>query len=706
MNKEIKKLDAIFKPRSVAVIGATMRQGSLGRTVMKNLVEYEFNGKIFPVNPNHDVIHSIKCFPSVEAIPDDVDLGILIVPRDYVLPIVIECGKKGVGGVVVLTAGFREVNEAGKELEEKVLKEVRKYGMRMVGPNCMGVINTDPKVRLDGTFAPDFPTRGKIAFLSQSGALGVAIISSTKQYNLGMSMFVSVGNKADVSGNDLLEYWEEDPDVDVILLYLESFGNPTGFTQIAKRVSKKKPIIAVKSGRTIAGARAASSHTGAIAGADIAVDAIMEQCGIIRAASIQEMFELAVAFSRKKYPKGNRVGILTNGGGPAIMAADACNGAGLEVPTLSKATQRKIRRYLPPEASVTNPVDLIASGGPDEFEKVLRIIINDKDIDAALAIAISPPTLIDPKAVTNKIAKVARETEKPVLTVFMGKDEENTLDIKREIMDQATYQFPEPPVYAIAAMLRFQQWLDKPEGQIKKAKVNKAKVKRILDREKNKKPHFLSNSQVYEIMSAYKLPVIETFSARSHNKAAEVSEKIGFPVVLKAMSKDVTHKTDIGGVKVDLRNRGEVIDAFYNIKDSVTHAGNGSFGGVLIQKMVKNGKEVILGMTSIDQFGPLLMFGLGGIFVETINDVQFRPVPVSDLEAEEMIKSIKGYPILEGIRGEKGVDTGIIKDCLLRLSQLVTDFDCIKAIDINPFIVTDKPISSLIVDSRILVGNN
>lgn len=704
MKRSIKKLDSIFKPRSVAVIGATMRTGSLGRTVMKNLVEYEFNGKIFPVNPKHDVIHSIKCFSTVTAIPDDVDLGIIIVPRDYVLQTVTECGKKGLGGVVVLTAGFREVNEAGRLLEDKILEVVKKYGMRMVGPNCMGVINTHPDVRLDGTFAPDFPKRGNIGFLSQSGALGVAIISSTKQLNLGMSMFISVGNKADLSGNELLEYWEDDPDVEVILLYLESFGDPRKFTQIAKRVSKKKPIIAVKAGRTLAGARAASSHTGAIAGADIAVDAIMEQCGIIRASSIQEMFELAVAFSRRKYPKGNRIGIITNGGGPAIMAADACSEVGLEIPTLSKVTQRKIKKYLPPEASATNPVDLIAGGGPNEFEKILSIVIKDEDIDAALAIAVSPPTLIDPKAVTDRIATVARKSEKPILTVFMGKDEEHTQNLKREMTDQATYQFPEPPVKALAAMLKFQQWLDKPEGLPKKFRVNKAKVSKILKNAENKKAHYLSDKKVFEILSAYNFPVMETYTAKSHNKAAELSKKLGYPVVLKAVAKDLVHKTDIGGVKVDLRNRGEVVDAFYKIKEAVESAQKGSFKGVIVQKMVRSGTEVILGMTSIEQFGPLIMFGLGGIFVETIKDVQVRPAPITDLEAEEMIHSIKGYPILTGLRGEKGVDTGIIKDCLLRLSQLVIDFECIQAIDINPFIVGSKANKSFIVDARILAG--
>ncbi|KPK90924.1 hypothetical protein AMJ80_07865 [bacterium SM23_31] len=704
MKSNIHNLDSIFKPRSIAVIGATMREGSLGRTVMKNLVEYEFNGKIFPVNPRKEVVHSFKCFPGVLEIPDDVDLAVIIIPKEYVLQAVDECGKKGIKGLVVLTAGFREVGGEGIKLEERLAQIVRKYKMRVVGPNCMGVINTDPAVRMDATFSPESPLEGNIGFLTQSGALGVAIISQTRRYNLGLSMFASIGNNVDISGNDLLEYWENDPRTDVILMYLESFGSPRKFTQIAKRISKKKPILAVKAGRTTAGAKAASSHTGAIAGADIAVDALLEKCGVIRVASIEEMFDIAVAFSRKKYPKGKRVAIVSNGGGPAIMAADACTSVGLEIPPFSKNTRQKISRSLNKIAATSNPVDMIGMAGPNEYEKVLHYVINDKDIDSVLAISVTPPTLVDPMSVIKKIENASKKTGKPVLTVVMGKDVMRAHADDSGVPDLPTYEFPEPPAKALAEMLRYSTWQQKPEGNIKKFKVDKKSVKKILDKEQSKKSHYLTNKQVFEILSAYNMPIAASHIAKTHEKATVIAEKIGFPVVLKVVAKDLVHKSDIGGVALDLRNRGEVIEAYYEIKKQVDAVKTASFEGVLVQKMIEAGKEVILGMTSMEQFGPLLMFGLGGVFVEIIKDTQFRPAPITDLEAEEMIQSIKGYPILKGIRGEKGVNIPVIKECLLKLSQLVCDFECINAIDINPFMVGEKAESSFIVDARILVG--
>jgi len=704
MKENIHNLDAIFKPRSIAVIGATMRVGSLGRTVMKNLVEYEFTGKLFPVNPRKEVIHSFKCFPSVLEIPDEIDLAVIIIPKEHVLRAVKECAKKGVKGLVVLSAGFKEVGGDGIKLEEQLVQMVRKHKMRMVGPNCMGVINTDPDVHMDATFSPESSPEGNIGFLSQSGALGIAIISQTRRYNLGISMFASIGNKADISGNDLLEYWENDPRTDVILMYLESFGNPRKFTQIAKRISKKKPILAVKAGRTAAGAKAASSHTGAIAGTDIAADALLEQCGVIRVTSIEEMFEIAVSFSRKKYPKGKRVAIVSNGGGPAIMAADACTSVGLVIPTFSKSTQQKISRSLTEIAATSNPVDMIGMAGPDEYEKVIHCVARDKDIDSILAISVTPPTLVDPMSVIKKIENASKTTDKPILMVVMGRDVMHAHDNGGDIPDLPTYEFPEPPAKALAEMLRYRTWQQKPEGHIKKFRVDKEKVTKILDKEKVKKPHYLTNKQVFEILSAYNMPILASHIAKTHEKATVIAEKIGFPVVLKAIAKDLVHKSDVGGVAVDLRNRGEVIEAYYKIKKQVDAVKTGSFEGVIVQKMIEAGKEIILGMTSMEKFGPLLMFGLGGVFVEIIKDTQFRPAPITDLEVEEMIQSIKGFPILKGIRGEKGVNILIIKECLQKLSQLVCDFECIHTIDINPFIVSAKAELSFIVDARILVG--
>jgi len=706
MKKKFENIDAIFRPKSIALIGATMRDGSLGRTLMKNLVGYEYNGKIFPVNPNKDVIHSIKCFPTVEHIPDDVDLAVVIVPKQLVLEVVEQCGRKGVKGLVMLTAGFKEVGGEGVELEEKLVKLIRKYNMRMIGPNCMGVINTDPEYMMNATFAPEFPTAGNIGFVSQSGALGVAIISQSKKYNLGLSMFASVGNKADISGNDLIEYWEDDPRTDVILLYLESFGNPRNFTRIAKRVSKKKPIIAVKAGRTVAGAKAASSHTGAIAGTDMAADAIFDSCGIIRVTSIEEMFELAVAFSKKKFPKGKNVAIVTNGGGPAIMAADACSSVGLEIPTFSAETENKIKKLLPAEAATPNPVDMIASGGPEDYEKILKVVADDKDIHSIMTISVTPPTLVNPVDVIKKIALVAKSTEKPLLTVVMGKDIMQKQDLADKVPDIAAYQFPEPPARALSQMLRYENWRVKPEGKSKIFKVDRERVQKILGKKADSEPRYLTDNEVSDILTAYGLPVVESQTAKTHEDAVAAAEKMGFPVVVKGIAKGLVHKSDIGGVVVDMRNRGEVIEAYCGIQKRIEEHKKGAFQAVRIQKMVQSGKEVIIGMTSIPKFGPLLMFGLGGIFVEAIKDVQLRTAPLTDLDAEEMIKSIKGYQILKGIRGEAPVDIDCIKDVMLRLSQLVTDFECIQAIDINPFIAAAKAKDSAIVDARILAGRS
>ncbi len=701
----VKSLEPIFKPRSIAVIGATMRDNSLGRTIIKNLFEYEFNGKIFPVNPKYDVIHSSKCFNSVLDIPDHVDLAVIMVNKHLVLHAAEECGKKGVKGLVVLSAGFKEVGGKGVELEDQLLKIVRKYKMRMVGPNCMGVINTNSKYNLNATFAPELPKRGNIGFLSQSGALGVAIISATQHYNLGLSTFVSVGNKTDVHDNDMLEYWGEDPDTDIILLYLESLGDPNRFTSIARRITKNKPIIALKSGRTLAGAKAASSHTGAIAGADIAAEALLEQCGIIRVNYINEMFELALAFSKKKYPKSNRVAIVSNGGGPAIMAADACDGVGLDIPTFSKSSQDKMRKFLSVDATTRNPVDLIASGGPVEYEKVLNIVAEDKDVDAILAISVTPPTLVEPRAVLDRITKVADNIDKPLLTVVMGKDpadQENIMDVSKL---HGTYQFPEPPAKAIAEMLRYAKWQEKPAGKERRFKVDKIKVNKIL-KKNYKEEVYLSDDDVMTVFNSYGLKFVPSATAKTHLEAADAAKKIGFPVVLKAIADKLVHKTDVGGVQVDLRNRGEVIEAYYDIKEKINKHKPGSFKAVRVQKMVQEGKEVILGTVRKPQYGNLIMFGLGGIFVEIIKDVQFRTAPITDLDAEEMISSIKGYPILTGIRGDKGVDIDKIKEYLQRLSKLVTDYSNILSIDVNPFMVSSKAENSFIVDARIQVGPN
>ncbi|MGE5232891.1 MAG: acetate--CoA ligase family protein, partial [Acidobacteriota bacterium] len=460
MERPSRSLDPIFSPRSVAVVGASRRRESIGFALVHNLVLSEFQGAIFPVNPQAEVVHSLKCYPSIAAIPDPVDLAVIAVPRPGVLPAVEECLARGVGGLVVITAGFSETGEEGRRLEQEIRARVRAAGVRMVGPNCMGVINTDPRVSLNATFAPVPARRGSLGFVSQSGALGVAILNVASDLGLGLTQFASMGNKADVSGNDLLEYWEDDPETKVLCMYLESFGNPRRFTEIAKRVGRKKPILIVKSGRTAEGARAASSHTGALAGADLTVSALLDQCGVLRANTIEELFDIARALARCELPAGDRVAIVTNAGGPAIMATDACVGLGLKMAELSAATQAALRAALPPEASAVNPVDMIASATAETYARTVATVLPDDGVDLALVINVTP-LLGNPRDVLEAVAEVARAQRKPVLAVMMA-TEDFYEDVKGRQDLPPVYRFPESAARAGQMLARYAAWRRRP----------------------------------------------------------------------------------------------------------------------------------------------------------------------------------------------------------------------------------------------------
>ncbi len=695
-----RSLDAIFKPRSVAVIGASRTKQTIGNEIIHNLIEYEFNGKIFPVNPKASVIHSMKCYPTVLDIPDEVDLAIIVVPKKLILKVIDQCGKKGVKGLVVITAGFRETGGKGMLLEQKLHEKVKKYGMRMVGPNCMGVINTDDDVRLDATFAATAPPEGKVGFVSQSGALGEAILAYARNLNLGVSMFVSMGNRTDISGNDLIEYWEDDPNVQLILMYLESFGNPRRFTQIARRITKKKPILTVKAGRTAQGARAASSHTGSIVGLDIATESLLEQCGVIRASSIEEMFMLAMAFANQPIPKGHRIAIVTNAGGPAILATDACIGLGLELSHFETGTTRQLKKILPPEASVSNPVDMIASADPSTYSKVLNVVKRDRNVDGIIAIFVSP-VMIDAYEIALNIVQSSRDLRIPILTCFMGKERghEAIEELRRNKIP--VYSFPEDAALAMAAMDRYRLLSQRPTGKIISFQVKKGKVGKILRNAWKNKRYQLLEEEVEEILRCYGFPVAPSKIVSSAGQAIEYSLEIGYPVVLKVVSKWFSHKTEIGGVRLDLRNADEVGLAYRDIMREFR--GRDSSLRIKVQRMIKGGKEVILGVTHDVQFGPVMMFGLGGIYVEILKDVSTRVHPITDVDADEMISSLRSYPLLRGVRGERGVNIQMIKQSLLRLSQLISDFQEIKEIDINPFIVSESKRESQIVDARIFL---
>ncbi len=691
-------LDPILRPRSVAVIGASRRKQTIGREILRNLLDFEFNGPVYPVNPTAAFVGSMKCYASLAEIPGEVDLAIVTVPRDGVLRVVDDCAKKGVAGLVVITAGFKEVGSEGAAIEAKLVAKLRKHGMRMVGPNCMGVVNTHPDVRLNATFAASLPQRGTVGLVSQSGALGEAILADADKSGLGVAMFVSMGNKSDVSGNDLLEYWENDPDVEVILMYLESFGNPGKFTQIARRATRKKPIITVKSGRTAAGARAASSHTGSIVGLDVASESLLEQCGVLRVSSMEEMFVQAAAFANQPPPAADRIAIVTNAGGPGILCTDALIGLGLSLAELRPETKRRLAKVLPPEASTANPIDMIASADASRYRAVLDLVKKDPGVDGIVAIFVSP-IMIDAYEVARAIAAAA-DRKKPILSVFMGKrrSDEGIEELRGRRVP--VYRFPEEAASAMAALHRYRVLRDRPKGKEVRYRVNGARARRIVSAARKEGRTDLTTSEALDLLGAYGFPIVPSRTVSTAAEAIVAANELGYPVVLKVLSERISHKTDVGGVRVDLRNGDEVAGAFSEMTSRLKRRDPDL--RVQVQAMVRGGREVILGMTRDPQFGPLLMFGLGGIFVEVMRDVSVRIHPVKDVAARAMIERVKGYPLLAGARGEKAVAIPLIEECILRLSQLVTDLgEELRELDVNPYIVTDRADRSFVVDARI-----
>jgi acetyl coenzyme A synthetase (ADP forming)-like protein len=697
-------LDSIFKPKSIAVIGTSTQKNTIGRVLLHSLIEHEFNGKVFPVNPKAQVIHSMKCYPSVSAIPDEVDLALIVVPKEFVPAVVEECGKKGIKGLVIISAGFSETGPKGAALESEVVALIKKYGMRMIGPNCMGVINTDPDVNMHGTFSRAQPVRGNVGFMSQSGALGAVIIEHARRIGLGLSMFASVGNKADVSANDLLQYWEDDKLTDVILLYMENFGNPRKFTKIAKRISRKKPIIAVKSGRTAAGAKAIKSHTGALAEMDIAADALFEQCGVLRVGTVEELFELGLAFATQPLPKGNRVAILSNGGGPGILAADAAVNTGLQLAPLSEKTKSALRAALPADASVTNPVDMVAGAAAKEYRICMEALLADENVDAVLTI-FTPPLMISTLDVAMAVSDVSSGSNKPVLGCFMG-IEQTLGELEKASGSEFVpfFDFPESAIRTIKAMTKYAAWRGKPEGTVSTFQIDKQRISGTIAGACAAGRTQLTDNEVRDVLTACGIPVIASRVVASVDEAVDAAADMGYPVGLKVNTPKILHKTDVGGVIVDVRNETELVKAFRKIRTAVKTADNADQPfTATIQQFLTCGKETIMGVMLDPVFGPLIMFGLGGVYVEILKDVSFKVCPITDSDADEMVRSLRSFPLLKGIRGEAPVNLDVIRECLQRLSQLVADFPQIEQLDINPLIVCPAGQPSKAVDARITV---
>jgi len=692
-------LDPIFSPHAVAVVGASRRRESLSFRLIHNLVVNEFSGVIFPVNPQASALHSLKCYPTVAAIPDPVDLAIIMVPRDKVQGMVEECVAKGVKGLIVITAGFSETGKEGAALERRLRETVRAAGVRMIGPNCMGVINTDAEVTLDATFSPTPARRGAIGFVSQSGALGVAILNVAQDIGVGLTQFVSMGNKADVSGNDLIEHWEDDPETKVIAMYLESFGNPRRFTEIAKRVTRKKPILVVKSGRTAEGARAATSHTGAIAGTDVTVSAFLEQCGVLRANTIEEMFDVARALARVPLPSGSRVGIVTNAGGPAIMATDACVNLGLQIAELSDATRATLRSFLPPEASVGNPVDMIASATPENYAKSVAAVLDDPAVDMVMVINVTP-VLANPIDVLQSIAAVTRDRPKPVLAVMMATEEfYDAVKTQRDL--PPVYHFPEPAARVMYLLARYAAWRRRPADRAAPDfATDDARVAEILGEVKD---GYLDQAAAFRVLELYGVPVAKWRRVSGRDEVLKAAGEIGYPVVLKAVASDLVHKSEAGAVRVDLRDEEELGAAVAEMDRSVAAAGH-AVEGFLVQEMARGGHEVIFGITTDPRFGPLLMFGLGGKYVEVFQDVRFAVTPLDAEEARDVVRGIRGFKLLEGVRGEPGADLDLLVEILLRLAQLSQRHPRIRELDVNPFLAGPDRASARALDARIRVG--
>lgn len=699
------QLDALLAPRTVAVVGASRRPGTIGWQILDNLLRHGYGGAVHPVNPGAPAVHSIRAYPSVEAIPDEVDLAVVVVPKEGVVEVAEACGRKGVRALVVISAGFREIGGTGAEREEALMEVVRRHGMRLVGPNCMGVLNTAPGVEMNATFAPTMPPPGPVAFMSQSGAMGVTILDYAAEYGIGISEFVSVGNKPDVSGNDLLERWAEDPRTGVILMYVENFGNPRRFLELAREITRTRPIVVVKSGRSGAGARAASSHTGALAGTDAATDALLRQAGVIRVDTVEELFDLAMAFSHQPLPRGDRVAIVTNAGGPGIIIADACEAHGLTVPALAEETRAALALHLPEEASLGNPVDMIASATPQSYRTVVEAVLADPNVDAVIA-AFVPPLGIRQEDVAEAIVSVVRgRTEKPVLAVLMGREGLPQGLAELNAAGIPGYRFPESAVRALGAMRRQRLRVEKEDGAVPAFEVDRAAVEEIVCRARSEGREKLREDEVMRVLEAYGVPVAPWRLARTEEEAQAAAEAVGWPVVLKLVAPTLVHKSDVGGVVVGLEDADAVAAAHREMVERVPERAGFDrceVEGVLVQRMVRGGRETIVGMHRDPSSGPLLMFGLGGIHVEALGDVVFRVTPLTDADAREMVRDIRGLPILEGIRGEAPADLAAVEEAILRVARLAADHPEVRELDVNPWMAL--PEGGVAVDGRISIS--
>lgn len=701
----LKMTESVFlSPKSIAIIGASDKEGSVGRAITSNIMK-GYTGKIFPISPTRETVFDKKAYKNVLDVPEQIDLAVIITKNDVVPSVLEECGKKKIQGAIVITAGFKEVNEAGAALERKLGEIAKQYNLRIIGPNCLGVMNLAPQTMMNSTFLKVTPKSGGIALVSQSGAICAALVEDASAQGIGFSAVISMGNKVDLNEVDILRILAQHEQTKVIVMYIEDLGNGPEFLKICKQITRlnpiKKPIVVLKSGRSPEGAKAAMSHTGALMGSDEIYDALLKQSGAIRVDTMEELFDYATAFSKQELPTQGDLVIVSNAGGPAIISTDACSKLGIKMAKIEEI-RPKINAVIPPWGSSRNPVDIVGDADFNRFDNVLNEVLAHPNVGSVIAMC-TPSATLDYNKLAEVIVNMSKKyPNKTILASLMGLDE----GIKnKEILAQGGvphYTYAETAIRSLNAMLRFTQWSQTPEGTIRKFAVNKKKVEKVFAQVKAEGRKNLLEEEGQEVLRAYGFPVPKSILATKDKEAIQSAKKIGFPVVMKIASPQIIHKSDAGGVKVGLKNPQEVRAAFKEIiKNAKKYDKKAIIKGVLVQEMVKGGKEIIIGSKLEPGFGSVVMFGMGGIYVEVLKDVTFRLAPITDKEADEMISSIKTNKLLQGVRGEKPSDLNKLSECIQRLSQLVSDFKEIKELDMNPVLVFEKGRGCKVVDVRI-----
>ena len=696
--------ESVFlSPKSIAVIGASDKVGSVGRAITSNIMK-GYKGTVFPISPSRDTVFDQKAYKSVLDVPEEIDLAVIITKNTIVPTVLEECGQKKIQGAVVITAGFKEVDEEGKKLEQQLKDISKKYNLRIIGPNCLGVMNLDPQTMMNSTFLKITPKSGEIALVSQSGAICAALVEDASAQGIGFSAVVSMGNKADMTEIDILKMLAEHEQTKVIVMYLEDMGNGQEFLKVCKQIAKnnaiKKPVLVLKSGRSPEGAKAAMSHTGALMGSDEIYDALLKQSGAIRVDTMEELFDYATAFSKQPLPSEGDLVIVSNAGGPAIISTDSCSKLGIKMAKIEEI-RSKIDAVIPPWGSSRNPVDFVGDADFNRFENVLNEVLQHKNVGSVISMC-TPSATLDYDKLAEVIVKMSKKYKKTMLASLMGLDEGIT---NREILaagDIPYYTYAEGSIRALKAMLRFVDWTKVPDGNVTEFKVDMNKARAIFDKVKSEGRTNLLEDEGREILDAYGFPLPESSVAATEDEAVDVANKIGYPIVMKISSPQIVHKSDAGGVKVNLTNDDEVRDGFKAIMENAKkYDSNAEIKGVLIVEMVKGGKEMIIGSKLEPGMGPVVMLGMGGIYVEILKDVTFRLAPLTDQEADDMISSIKTKKLLDGVRGEKPSDISKLSECIQRLSQLVTDFTEIKELDMNPVLVMEQGDGCKILDVRI-----